>query len=75
MRKIVTGDQVAQLRNPEPFAFPRWRAPVYRTPAAIVMLAQLFRFVFWRGWCSGTRSRPWCWPCPAGCGRQPAGSA
>ena len=25
MRRIVTGDQIAQLRNPDPFALPLWR--------------------------------------------------
>ena len=47
MRKIVTGDQVAQLRNPDPFAPPTWRAPVYRTPGWIVAVVQLFRFLAW----------------------------
>jgi S-DNA-T family DNA segregation ATPase FtsK/SpoIIIE len=47
MRKVITGDQVAQIRNPDPFAFPVWRAPVYRTPGWIIALAQLCRFVFW----------------------------
>ena len=47
MRKIVTGDQVAQIRNPDPFAFPIWRAPVYRTPGWIIAIAQLCRFVAW----------------------------
>jgi DNA segregation ATPase FtsK/SpoIIIE, S-DNA-T family len=47
MRKVVTGDQVAQLRNPDPFAFPIWRAPVYRTPGYVIGLAALFRLV-WR---------------------------
>ena len=32
MRKVVTGDQVAQIYNRDPLAFPIWRAPVYRTP-------------------------------------------
>ena len=47
MRKIVTGDQVAQLRNPDPFAPPTWRAPVYRTPGWMVAVVQLFRFIAW----------------------------
>ena len=34
MRKVVTGEELAQLYNPDPFAMPRWRAPVYRTPPA-----------------------------------------
>jgi S-DNA-T family DNA segregation ATPase FtsK/SpoIIIE len=47
MRKIVTGEQLAQLTNPDPFAVPQWRAPVYRTPGWIIALVQLFRFVWW----------------------------
>ena len=45
MRKVVTGSQVAQLRNPDPFAVPAWRSPVYRTPGFIVVLAQLVRLL------------------------------
>jgi DNA segregation ATPase FtsK/SpoIIIE, S-DNA-T family len=47
MRKVITGDQVAQIYNRDPLAFPVWRAPVYRTPAAIIALAQLCRFIGW----------------------------
>ena len=47
MRKIVTGEQIAQLTNPDPFAVPTWRAPVYRTPGWIIALVQLFRFLVW----------------------------
>ena len=45
MRKIVTGEQVARLSNPDPFTLPLWRAPVYRTPAGIVILVQLVRLL------------------------------
>jgi S-DNA-T family DNA segregation ATPase FtsK/SpoIIIE len=45
MRKVVTGDRVAQLRNPDPFAVPAWRSPVYRTPFAFVVLVQAARMV------------------------------
>ena len=45
MRRIVTGEQVARLSNPDPFALPVWRAPVYRTPAGIVILVQLARLL------------------------------
>ena len=47
MRKVITGDQVAQIYNPDPLAFPIWRAPVYRTPGWIIAIAQLCRFVCW----------------------------
>ena len=47
MRKVVTGEQVAQLYNRDPFALPVWRAPVYRTPAGFVLLVQLARLLGW----------------------------
>jgi hypothetical protein len=31
MRRVVTGEQVAQIYNPDPFARPVFRAPVYRS--------------------------------------------
>ena len=31
MRKVITGEQVAQLYNRDPFALPVWRAPIYET--------------------------------------------
>jgi DNA segregation ATPase FtsK/SpoIIIE, S-DNA-T family len=46
MRRVVTGEQVAQIYNPDPFARPVFRAPVYQTPAGIILLAWLARFVF-----------------------------
>ena len=53
MRRVVTGEEIAQLRNPDPFAVPAWRSPVYRTPLAIVavvhaarLLGRLMRFGF-----------------------------
>ena len=47
MRKVVTGEQVAQLYNPDPFALPGWRAPVYQTPAGFILLVQLVRLLAW----------------------------
>src|SRR5262252_9492835 len=47
MRKVVTGSQVAQLRNPDPFAVPAWRSPVYRTPFLFVAVVQAARLA-WR---------------------------
>jgi len=45
MRRVVTGEQVAQLRNHDPFAIPVWRAPVYRTPFVFVAVVQAARLV------------------------------
>ena len=47
MRKIITGEQVAQLYNRDPFALPAWRAPVYQTPAGFILLVQLARLIGW----------------------------
>jgi DNA segregation ATPase FtsK/SpoIIIE, S-DNA-T family len=47
MRKVVTGEQIAQIYNPDPFARPVFRAPVYRTPAGIIAVVQLVRLVAW----------------------------
>jgi S-DNA-T family DNA segregation ATPase FtsK/SpoIIIE len=47
MRRIVTGEQVAQLTNPDPFAVPVMRAPVYRTPGWIIAIVQFGRFLIW----------------------------
>src|SRR5215467_1555075 len=47
MRKVVTGSQVAQLRNPDPFAVPTWRSPVYRTPLWIVAIVHFARMIVW----------------------------
>jgi DNA segregation ATPase FtsK/SpoIIIE, S-DNA-T family len=47
MRRVVTGEQIGQIYNPDPFARPVFRAPVYRTPAGIIALAQLFRLLAW----------------------------
>jgi hypothetical protein len=45
MRRIVTGEQVARIYNPDPFARPVFRAPVYRTPAALILAARLVRLL------------------------------
>jgi DNA segregation ATPase FtsK/SpoIIIE, S-DNA-T family len=47
MRKVITGEQVAQLYNPDPFALPVWRAPVYRTPLGIIVAVKLARLLAW----------------------------
>ena len=46
MRRVVTGEQVAQIYNPDPFARPVFRAPVYRTPAGLILLAWLVRLLY-----------------------------
>jgi S-DNA-T family DNA segregation ATPase FtsK/SpoIIIE len=47
MRRVVTGDQIAQLRNADPFAVPAWRSPVYRTPLWIVAIVHFVRLLVW----------------------------
>src|SRR5438876_5002152 len=47
MRRVVTGDQIAQLRNPDPFAPPAWRSPIYRTPLWIVAIVHFVRLLLW----------------------------
>jgi DNA segregation ATPase FtsK/SpoIIIE, S-DNA-T family len=47
MRRVVTGDEIAQLRNPDPFAVPAWRSPVYRTPLWIVAVVHFVRMIVW----------------------------
>ena len=43
MRKVITGEQMAQLYNRDPFALPAWRAPIYQTPAGFILAVQLAR--------------------------------
>src|ERR1700677_1494101 len=47
MRKVVTGEQVTQIYNPDPFAMPVWRAPVYRTPLGIILAVKFCRALAW----------------------------
>jgi len=46
LKRPVAG-QLAQVDNPDPFARPVWRSPVYETPWAIIWAAQLIRLL-WR---------------------------
>ncbi len=45
MRNKVLGEQLAQVDNPDPFAPPVWRSPVYRTPEAVIWVVQLVRLL------------------------------
>ena len=38
-----TGEQLAQVDNPDPFASPVWRSPVHRTPEWLILLVQFIR--------------------------------
>ena len=40
-----SGDQLAQVNNPDPFAPPVWRSPVYHTPGWVIAIIQLGRLV------------------------------
>jgi S-DNA-T family DNA segregation ATPase FtsK/SpoIIIE len=44
-RGAVTGESFAQVNNPDPFAPPVWRSPVYRTPEFVIWLVQIVKFV------------------------------
>ncbi len=46
-RNGVTGEQLAQVDNRDPFAVPVWRSPVYRTPEPVIFVVQLLRLM-WR---------------------------
>ena len=41
----MTGESFAQVNNPDPFAPPVWRSPVYRTPEFVIWLVQLLRLL------------------------------
>ena len=77
MRRVVTGEQVAQIYNPDPFARPVFRAPVYRTPAGIILIAWLIRLIvrLLRLVFRHPVRRPGRWPCWRSCGSASAGSA
>jgi S-DNA-T family DNA segregation ATPase FtsK/SpoIIIE len=40
-----SGDQLAQVNNPDPFAAPVWRSPVMHTPGWLITVVQLVRIV------------------------------
>jgi S-DNA-T family DNA segregation ATPase FtsK/SpoIIIE len=46
MRPVVSGQQLAQVKNGDPFAPPIWRAPIYHTPGWLVAAAQITRTVW-----------------------------
>jgi len=50
MRGRVTGEQYAQIDNPDPFASPVWRSPVYRTPEPVIWLVQFLRVLARLAW-------------------------
>ena len=49
-RGTVTGESFAQVNNPDPFAPPVWRSPVYRTPEFVIWLVQLARLLIRAVW-------------------------
>ena len=40
-----SGDQIAQVNNPDPFAPPVWRSPVYHTPGWLITIVQAWRLL------------------------------
>ena len=49
-RNWVTGEQLAQVDNRDPFAVPVWRSPVYRTPEPVIFIVQLVRLIWRVSW-------------------------
>jgi hypothetical protein len=47
IKRQVAGQPLAQVDNPDPFAVPVWRSPVYQTPHCAIWTVQLVRLV-WR---------------------------
>jgi DNA segregation ATPase FtsK/SpoIIIE, S-DNA-T family len=46
-KRQVAGQPLAQVDNPDPFAVPVWRSPVYQTPHVVIWPVQLVRLA-WR---------------------------
>ena len=40
-----SGEQIAQVDNPDPFAPPVWRSPVYHTPGWMITIVQAWRLL------------------------------
>jgi hypothetical protein len=40
-----SGQQLAQVDNPDPFAPPVWRSPVYHTPGWVITIVQFVRVI------------------------------
>jgi DNA segregation ATPase FtsK/SpoIIIE, S-DNA-T family len=40
-----SGEQIAQVSNPDPFAPPIWRSPVFHTPGWMITIVQLWRLL------------------------------
>jgi S-DNA-T family DNA segregation ATPase FtsK/SpoIIIE len=49
LKRPVAG-QLAQVDNPDPFARPVWRSPVYETPWAVIWVVQFVRLVLRVTW-------------------------
>jgi S-DNA-T family DNA segregation ATPase FtsK/SpoIIIE len=49
-KRQVAGQPLAQVDNPDPFAVPVWRSPVYQTPHAVIWTVQLVRLVWRLAW-------------------------
>ena len=40
-----SGEQIAQVNNPDPFAVPVWRSPVYHTPGWLITIVRMWRLL------------------------------
>jgi S-DNA-T family DNA segregation ATPase FtsK/SpoIIIE len=49
-KRQVAGQPLAQVDNPDPFAVPVWRSPVYQTPHTVIWTVQLVRLIWRLAW-------------------------
>ncbi|MGH3278420.1 MAG: hypothetical protein ACRDNW_04695, partial [Trebonia sp.] len=49
-KRQVAGQPLAQVDNPDPFAVPVWRSPVYQTPHVVIWTVQLARLLCRIAW-------------------------
>jgi DNA segregation ATPase FtsK/SpoIIIE, S-DNA-T family len=50
LRRPVAGQPAAQVDNPDPFAVPVWRSPVYETPHVLIWAVQFLRLLWRLAW-------------------------
>jgi S-DNA-T family DNA segregation ATPase FtsK/SpoIIIE len=60
-KRQVAGQPLAQVGNPDPFAVPVWRSPVYQTPHVVIWPVQLVRLLWRIAWFIVRHPLPGAW--------------